>query len=114
MERASYLRLDGIDYQQPFLLGSLTESYVSTDTVLCHATAMQTYCNSKLQRIYGTESASPLGYDETLCFPIMGLCHTDRLTLPPRDITQQTLTQPLEICLSDFSCTQLDGKRVFT
>jgi type I restriction-modification system DNA methylase subunit len=38
---ASYLRLDWIDNQQPFLLGSLTESYVSTDKVFCHATAMQ-------------------------------------------------------------------------
>jgi hypothetical protein len=34
------------------------------------------------------------------------------LKLTLHDIAQQTLTQAFKICLRDFSCTQLDGKRV--
>ena len=38
--------------------------------------------------------------------------HTDMLKLTLGDIAQQPLTQALKICLRDFPCPQLDGKRV--
>jgi hypothetical protein len=49
LERMTYLWLDWIDNRKSLLLGSLTQIYVGTHKVICHASTVQIQCYSKLQ-----------------------------------------------------------------